>query len=109
MSELNEFHLGPDALFFFLRNGQKKIEDLTPSDIDAFAKLCGAQFDIDEANAKAIVALLRGEDVHTVAQIAKTPTAIAQVLGFVRSGLAGLNAAARANEDAALINSIFGE
>lgn len=65
----------------------KRLEDLSVADAARVIRIFDENADVEEEILAAGVALLAGEDIHTVADMIQTPQALATIVDFVGRGL----------------------
>lgn len=65
----------------------KRLEDLTVADAARVIRIFDENAEVEEEILAAGVALLAGEDIHTVADMIQTPKALATIVDFVGRGL----------------------
>lgn len=68
----------------------KKLDELTPNDLLLVQKTFGLEVDVSPELIEAGVALLRGENIHSVSDLVKSPAAIQQLIQFFHGGISAL-------------------
>lgn len=62
----------------------KRLEDVTEGELAQVAAILGIRIDINEELKKAGMALLRGENIHTVADMIQSPESIQKIMLFLQ-------------------------
>lgn len=68
----------------------KKLEELTLDDLSLVQKTVGIEIELNAELVQAGVALLQGENIHSVADLVKSPAAIQQLIQFFHGGMSAL-------------------
>lgn len=76
--------LQPQVLLAVLRHGPTLLKDVNADVVQDFAVAATGR-KLSDGNANAIAALLRGADANTVADLARDPTAVAEVMATIHN------------------------
>lgn len=68
----------------------KKLEELTLDDLSLVADALGMAVEITPDLKAAAVALMAGQDIHSVADLVKSPESIEQLIKFIHGGISSL-------------------
>lgn len=79
--------LGLDKMLKFAPLMGKRLEDLVLSEIVDVMSAFNVKVDVNDELMEAGLALLRGQNIHSVADMIKSPDSIAQLLAFMQRGL----------------------
>lgn len=79
----------------------RQVESLSREEVADLANSFGIQVDLTDELREAGLALLRGQDISTVADMIKKPESVAQLVGFLKGGVPGLAEPSEAEQQVA--------
>lgn len=79
----------------------RQVESLSDEEVAEVAESFGVRVELTDELREAGLALLRGQDISTVADMIKKPESVGQLVSFLKGGVPGLAAPSEAEQQVA--------